>query len=160
MTKSSALSVREFIARAILEIDGEQSPTETICLAWTLRNRAAHMSEGAGDPSEIGMAEAEHLCQDLLADMGLADMWLAKSPGAAAADGNGGNGAAAADAAALNRALACVSMVWDGVVADPTNGATRVHLHNEEPDWAENCQATALMGAMLFFRAEPAAMKG
>lgn len=159
MTKCSALSVREFIARTILKINGAQSPTEIICLAWTLRNRAAHMGDGAGEPGEIGMPEAEHLCQGLLADMGLAE-----SAGAAAANGNGsgngGNGVAAVDAVALDRALACVSMVWDGVVADPTNGATRVHLHNEEPDWAEHCQATALIGAMLFFRTGPAAMKG
>jgi len=56
--------------------------------------------------------------------------------------------------AAVNRALACVSLVWDGVVPDPTNGATRVHRHDSFPEWSQNCEATALIGSMLFVRGE------
>lgn len=102
-------------------------------------------------PHEIGMVEAEHLCHTLLADMDIA-VHCDRTQG-------NGNGGAVEDPAALDRALACVSMVWDGVVADPTNGATRAHRHDEQPDWAEHCQATALIGPMLFFCADPFEMK-
>lgn len=155
MTKCSALSVREFLSRAILQVAGDQSPTETICLAWTLRNLAERMSESGSEPREIEMAEAERLCQRLFADMGLTEV-----PNGAHANGNSADYGTAADQAALNRALACISMVWDGVIADPTNGATRVHPHDAQPDWAQHCEATALIGAMLFFRAEQAGFEG
>lgn len=105
-------------------------------------------------PHEIGMAEAEQLCRTLLADMGIAGPC-----DRAQRNGKGDNGGASEDPAAFDRALACVSMVWDGVVADPTNGATRAHPHNEQPDWSEHCQATALIGPMLFFRADPVEVK-
>ena len=154
MTKCSALSVREFFARTILLVDADQSPTETICLAWTLRNRAERMSEDGGGAGEVSLAEAEQLSRALLEDMG-----VVRSPDGAQTNGNGASPHPPEDGTALNRALACVSMVWDGVVADPTNGATRVHPHYEQPDWAQHCEATALIGAMLFFRAETAGTK-
>jgi len=154
MTKCSALSVREFIASSIVKIGRDPSPTESICLAWILRNRAEGMREAGCELDEIGMAEAEQLCDALLADLG-----GAISCNGAKANGHGGTHVAAEDDYALNRALVCVSMVWDGVIGDPTNGATRVHPHDEQPEWAQDCEATALIGSMLFFRAEPAGIK-
>ncbi len=104
------------------------------------------------------MAEAEQLSRALLEDMGVVRSRNGGDGGHT--NGNGASEHPPEDGAAFNRALACVSMVWDGVVADPTNGATRAHPHDEQPDWAQHCEATALIGAMLFFRAETAGTKG
>lgn len=155
MTQCSALSVRQFFARAILRIDGDQSPTETVSLAWTLRNLAEDRMEAGSGPMEVDLARAQHLCRRLFADLGMTP------PGdEARANGNGADAGAFEDEAGFNRALACVSMVWDGVLPDPTNGATRVHRHDRQPEWSQDCEATALIGSMLFFRAESADTSG
>ncbi len=159
MTKCSALSVREVFARTILQLDRFQTPTEAISLAWTLRNRAEDLDAIWGRSGiELSIDEARDLCHTLLADLNL-------SAGEKACHAHtNGNGSAAtvahADNAAFQRALVCVSMVWDGVVPDPTNGATRVHLHDRQPAWADDCEATALIGPLLFLRSAPVSVEG
>jgi len=49
------------------------------------------------------------------------------------------------------RALAVFARVVAGGVADPTEGATRFHCHDETPSWAENMDIRAVIGPYLFY---------
>lgn len=49
--------------------------------------------------------------------------------------------------------FATLCRVWSGDFSDPTNGATVAHRHDEEPDWADQAVATALIGPWIFYRA-------
>jgi N-acetylmuramoyl-L-alanine amidase len=49
------------------------------------------------------------------------------------------------------RAFAIACEVWGGLMADPTSGATHYHRSDIEPKWAKAMQATALIGAHMFY---------
>lgn len=49
------------------------------------------------------------------------------------------------------RALAVFARVVAGGVADPTEGATRFHCHDETPSWAEKMDIRAVIGPYLFY---------
>jgi len=147
MSQYAPPQVLELFARTILQVRRTDTPTEAISLAWALRNRAerAHCKKhnGRGIAPEL----AEQVSKALQEDMqGVSSENGSRLNGATKPCGSG------ATEEAFNRVLACVSMVWEGVVPDPTRGATRVHPHDQQPDWARDYEATALIGALLFFR--------
>jgi len=49
------------------------------------------------------------------------------------------------------RAMASICRVAAGEEQDPTAGATLCHRHDEEPDWANEAVATALIGDLIFY---------
>ncbi len=49
------------------------------------------------------------------------------------------------------RALAVFARVVAGALADPTEGATRFHCHDETPSWAEDMDIRAVIGPYLFY---------
>jgi hypothetical protein len=51
----------------------------------------------------------------------------------------------------LCRALALACLVLLGDLADPTDGATHFHRHTEQPDWAADATAKALIGRHIFY---------
>ncbi len=53
---------------------------------------------------------------------------------------------------ALAMSAACQAVA--GEVLDPTRGATRCHRHDTEPDWAAAHVATAILGDVVFYRAQ------
>ncbi len=55
--------------------------------------------------------------------------------------------------ASLCRAFAMTCLVWAGDRADPTEGATLAHRHDEAPAWADRAKGTALIGPWMFYRA-------
>ena len=56
--------------------------------------------------------------------------------------------------ASFCRAFAIACTVWAGDCADPTEGATLAHRHDEEaPAWTERVTGTALIGPWMFYRA-------
>lgn len=150
MILCSALPVRELFAETILRGSQHHSQTELISLAWVLRNRAQHARYDSGDAdSDLELGEARRLCCGMLADLGCEDVQNGSRIG-----GNG-NAEFRPDSQAFQQALACISLVCDGLVPDPTHGATRAHAHDMEPEWARHCEATALIGELLFFRGAP-----
>lgn len=149
MSQYASPEVLELFARTILQVRRTNTPTEAISLAWTLRNRAER-ADGTSSVNGCGIEQelAEQVSTALQDDMqGASSEDRARLNGEAQPCRNG------AGDDAFNRVLACVSMVWEGVVPDPTHGATRVHPHDQQPDWALDYEATALIGALLFFRA-------
>jgi len=148
MSEYASPHVMELFARTILQVRRTDTPTEAISLAWALRNRAerAHFKKranGRGIAAEL----AEQVSKALQDDMeGVSSKNGSRLNGAPQPCGSGGS------EEAFNRVLACVSMVWEGVVPDPTHGATRVHPHDQQPQWALDYEATALIGSLLFFR--------
>jgi len=144
--------IRQLFAETILKGGQSPSQTELIALAWTLRNRAEQAKHGGGT-AEKGMAEveAQNVCQALLSEIGAGgDRPRVYTNG----NGNGHAADAATQDSRFQQALACVSLVCDGLVPDPTGGATRVHRHDAAPGWASDCEATALIGDLLFLRSE------
>ena len=49
------------------------------------------------------------------------------------------------------RALAVFTRVLSGGVADPTDGASRFHCHDETPKWAAEMDIRAIVGPYLFY---------
>lgn len=146
MIVCSASSIRELFAETIVQCSCEPSQTELIALAWALRNRAERLRQALGKGGELTAAEARELSRALLADMGIKAARRKRR-----ANGNGDAGRAR-DSRTFQQALACVALVFDGLLPDPTKGASRVHRHDEEPGWADGYEATALIGALMFLR--------
>jgi len=146
MIPGSASDIRACFAEAIQKCSHTGSQSELIALAWTLRNRAASTADGTALDGGITRVEALELSRGLLADVG-ADAVI--EPPCA----NGGEHTSLPHAeTGLQQAIACVSLVFDGLLPDPTNGASRVHPHDQAPDWADDFQATALIGPLMFLR--------
>jgi len=141
MVAGFASTDREEFAHTILKCSQKGDQSELIALAWTLRNRA-------GTANGTAACEAVELSRALLADIGI------NAGSAPRANGNGRAGSCL-DATAFQQALACVSLVFDGLLPDPTNGASRVHLHDQAPDWASDFEPTALIGPLMFLREDP-----
>lgn len=148
MLGSVASAIRESFAHAIVRCSQTGRQSELIALAWTLRNRAQLSRGGVGDAKSESLNEndARKLASGLLSDMGL----VSAAP-TVSSNGNGHAEHTHGDTT-LQQAMACVALVFDGLVPDPTHGASRVHRHDEEPSWANDCEATALIGPLLFFR--------
>eukprot|EP00435_Cladocopium_sp_Y103_P076946 s1_g685.t1 len=53
------------------------------------------------------------------------------------------------------RALAVFAQVLTGGVADPTDGASRFHCHDETPKWAAEMDIRAIVGPYLFYASKP-----
>ena len=141
MISCSASLIRKLFAETIIHGSPEGSQTELIALAWTLRNRAELVWSETGVLRE---ADARQMASLMLADLGF---------GAETPQSNGnGHAAHLPEDRTFQQALAFVALVCDGLLPDPTNGASRVHPHNVEPDWAGACEATALIGSLMFFR--------
>ncbi|WP_147361534.1 hypothetical protein [Dichotomicrobium thermohalophilum] len=133
-------------AEAILKCSHTHGQSELIALAWTLRNNVERAKHAADDEIILDPAEARELSRSLLADVGADD-----APRPAEVQGNG-QADPQHDEMAFQQALACVSLVFDGLLPDPTNGASRVHPHDQAPAWANEFEATALIGPLLFLR--------
>ncbi|MFP4539178.1 MAG: hypothetical protein ACLFPA_12865 [Dichotomicrobium sp.] len=156
MILCSALPVRELFAETILRGSQHQSQTELISLAWVLRNRAQYARYDTGNAGgDLALGEARHLCRAMLADLGCEDVTNGSRIDGNGRIGDNGRADAGPRSQAFQQALACVSLVCDGLVPDPTHGATRAHAHDTEPEWAQHCEATALIGELLFFRGAP-----
>jgi len=52
----------------------------------------------------------------------------------------------------LAMSVACRAVA--GEIFDPTQGATRCHRHDMEPDWAAAHVATAILGDVVFYKAQ------
>ncbi len=148
MLASLASAIRTAFAETILKCSGARRQSELIALAWVLRNRAERLSDGADEEKILDPVAARNLGKALLADVG-----VERDGEANAANGNGHAGYDD-DMMAFHQALACVSLVFDGLVPDPTHGASRVHPHDQAPCWARDFEATALIGPLLFLREE------
>jgi len=101
---------------------------------------------------ELSLERASEVCQGLRTDMGLepcAHDQKHKS--------NGKDVFGPTSDKRFQQALTCVSLVFDGAVPDPTNGASRVHPHDQQPAWAQSCEPTALIGDLLFFKTHASA---
>lgn len=78
--------------------------------------------------------------------------------------GSGGESGGGASMAAVFcepgflRALAIACLIMSGDIADPTDGATHFHRHDEEPAWAWAARPKALIGWHLFYEVESAAV--
>jgi len=145
MISCSASLIRKLFAETIIHGSPERSQTELIALAWTLRNRAERMqSENGDETGALSEADAREMASGMLSDLGFG----------VDAPRTSGNGHAAhfPEERIFQQALACVALVCDGLLPDPTNGANRVHPHDVEPDWAGDCEATALIGSLMFLR--------
>ncbi len=53
------------------------------------------------------------------------------------------------------RALAVFTRVLAGGIADPTDGSSRFHSHDETPTWAEHMEIRAIVGPYLFYAPVP-----
>ena len=145
MISCSASLIRKLFAETIIHGSPERSQTELIALAWTLRNRAERARPENGDETgALSEDDAREMASAMLADLGF---------GADAPRSNGnGHAPHLPEERIFQQALACVALVCDGLLPDPTNGASRVHPHDVEPAWAEDCEATALIGTLMFLR--------
>jgi len=139
MLASPASAVRELFADVVLRCRQTGGQSELIALAWALRNRAG----GANVTTE---SEAGDVGRALLADIG-----IEPQPEGHPANGNG-HAASWHDQTDFQQALACVSLVFDGLLPDPTHGASRVHPHDQAPAWANDFEPTALIGPLMFLR--------
>jgi hypothetical protein len=99
------------------------------------------------DEAFLDPAEVSKVSEALLADVGVDVAREINGPQA-----NGHTTGSQHEEMAFQQALACVSLVFDGLLPDPTNGASRVHPHDQAPAWAGDCEATALIGPLLFLR--------
>lgn len=147
MLTSSASAIRETLAGTVLKCAQTQGQSELIALAWALRNRVERTRNGADDEAVPDAEEVSRVSQALLADIS-----AEAAPESSKAHGNGHAKNLPHDEMAFQQALACVSLVFDGLLPDPTNGASRVHPHDQAPAWAGHCEATALIGPLLFLR--------
>lgn len=147
MLASSASAIRETLAETLLRCAQTQSQSELIALAWTLRNRVERAVNNASDEAFLDPAEVLKVSEALLADVGVDVAREINGPQA-----NGHTTGSQDEEMAFRQALACVSLVFDGLIPDPTNGASRVHPHDQAPAWAGDCEATALIGPLLFLR--------
>ena len=141
MIASLGATIHDILADAVLRGSRTRGQSELIALAWTLRNRAERAIPGA-ESVVLDPAQAREFGQRLLADAGVENEPEALTNGKAQHH----------DEMAYQQALACVSLVFDGLVPDPTSGATRVHPHDQAPCWAEDFEATALIGPLMFLR--------
>ncbi len=146
MRAGTASAVREAFAEAILGCSQTGNQSELIALAWTLRNRAEQMCSKTQDETGLDAITARQLAQSLLADVGIEAQRSANGNGRARYTEN---------SIAFDQALACVSLVLDGLLPDPTDGASRVHPHDQAPPWAKDFEATALIGPLMFLRERP-----
>jgi len=135
-------------AETILRCSQASTQSELIALAWVLRNRAEHTALSKDASSELDATQARQMAWGLLGDIGL------EASGNGASQTNNGSAGAWHGDVSFQQALACVSLVFDGLVPDPTSGANRVHLHDQAPDWSQDCESAALIGSLLFLRAD------
>jgi len=146
MLVSVASAIKNRLAETILRCSQAGGQSELIALAWSLRNRAQTVLGHGNDARPISEADAESLTRAMFTDVGL------DTAEAAGRQNGHGRAAGATDSVAFQQAQACISLVFDGLVPDPTNGASRVHRHDQEPCWANACEATALIGPLMFLR--------
>jgi len=133
-------------AKTILRSCHGPTQSELIALAWVLRNRATQYDTAAHAGTELNDAQAQQMALELGKDLG-----SEPCKNGASHSGNG-DARASHGELAFQQALACVSLVFDGLVPDPTNGANRVHLHDRAPSWAQGCESAALIGSLLLLR--------
>lgn len=120
---------------------------EVICLAWTMRNRIGELRGNADASRDL----VRYVCDELLEDIGMRDHANGvhqhsqyKVASVSAANGSG----------TVKRDLiaAYVRLVWEGLLPDPTNGASRAQHHEHASQLDRAWEPTALIGALLFFR--------
>jgi len=148
MLASFASAVHDMLADAILRSSRTQSQSELIALAWTLRNNVERARPDA-DTGALDPEQARGLTESLITDT--------KAETVSCGPTNQTNGHAGEHYSDMTfrQALACVSLVFDGLVPDPTHGATRVHPHDQMPCWSKDFEATALIGPLMFLRERP-----
>jgi spore germination cell wall hydrolase CwlJ-like protein len=119
-------------ARTVKALALEQPDDLKAALAWTLRNRITALAQTA-------RPRAHDVCLALLREAtALASPKLPRTPAASDTD--------------WSRTMAINNLVWNGELADPTNGATSCHRHDITVRWAARRVATALIGAYIFLR--------
>ena len=116
------------LARALYLAAGSEPEETMAALAWLARNWIC-----------AGGLSIDDCCTRMCALAGRAP-GAGPMPRAASAD------------TAFWRALAVTGFVWAGDYADPTEGATLVHRHDEAPAWAEHAKGTVLIGPWMFYR--------
>lgn len=119
-------------ARTVKALTLEQTDDLKAALAWTLRNRIAVAARTA-------RPRAHDICLGLLREAtASASLKLPRAPAASDTD--------------WRRTMAINRLVWNGELADLTNGATSCHRHDVTARWSSRRIATALIGAYIFLR--------
>lgn len=117
------------LARSLWVVAGQEADEAQVAIAWLARNqiRGGGLTVGESCANLCGLSARGTQC----AHPGRADF----------------------DDASFCRAFAVTCLVWAGERADPTEGATLAHRHDEAPAWTDNAKGTALIGPWLFYRA-------
>jgi hypothetical protein len=145
MLASFASAVHDMLADAILRSSRTQSQSELIALAWTLRNGLERARPDA-DALTLDPEQARKLTESLMTDTQAASVSCEQTTPTNC------DAREAYTDMTFRQALACVSLVFDGLVPDPTHGATRAHPHDQMPNWSKDFEATALIGPLMFLR--------
>jgi hypothetical protein len=122
-----ALCVRTIAALALDQDDEIRSS-----LAWMIRNRIEMLRAARG------RAAVATACDAVLREARAKNGVLPRHPDIPRSE--------------WQRIRSANERVWQGKVADSTQGATACHRHDENPGWARQRTPTALLGEYLFFR--------
>jgi hypothetical protein len=120
---------------------------EVISLAWTMRNRLNELRglDGDGTPHLLAI----RVCDEVLVDVGIGHNGthpvVQHRPCLVVASNS-------RTTAKRDLVEAYVRMVWEGLLPDPTQGASRVQHHEHKSRLDRAWEPTALIGALLFFR--------
>ncbi len=136
----SNTDMHEF-ARIVWTLAGSDSPQAQTALAWLIINRmdASGAQPGSGiHPARYGDGSLVAACKSVLADQ------KARGDQSGLCDAGFGN-------IEFCRAFAVVCRVWNGDLADPTNGAVDFHDHNQNPGWSHERNPSALIGRHFYY---------
>lgn len=122
------------LAETVLVVASDDTEPVQTAMVWVLLNRARQAGGEEGvPPSGVLLSR---LCGELMSEVKRASP-EARTP--------------ALDTAEFCRALATVCLVCSGDIADPTQGATRFHRHDEMPEWARLAEPRALLGRRFYY---------
>lgn len=129
---------KDVLVRTVLGEAANQGATGMAAVASVIKNRATSGQFGSSDPATIALQRNQFSANNPLT--------------------NGGNNVgrnASVASTAYQRALAAVEGVFNGTIADPTNGATYYHTAAVNPGWDNNMYQTASIGAHTFYSPSP-----
>lgn len=135
----------EVFARSVWLATRGAHGSETIALAWMLKNRVALRNQSDESESGCVFPSGRRALADVCRKF-ITDEYVAKpAPGVIDKDEFQINHAK------FLRVFSTVCLVWNGDVSDPTNGSIRCHRHDEMPEWALSVAPEALIGSRFFY---------
>ena len=126
----------EMVARTVFGEARGESVRGQEAVAWTIRNRVERPRWWGKDLISVCRRPYQYSC------------WLPDDPNLAVLK------AGTFDHPAFRVAWAVATYVLEGLVEDPTHGATHYHTLGVRPSWADSLEVVLELGRHRFYRAE------